>query len=150
MLGLTFRLVEPPTPLDLWRTVVLPIPGRQPLTVAVSSDRRGCAALAAAMLGIDEDSLDLDMIDDFLRELTNMTAGQIKIDLSLDQTLGLPQILDGDELFTADDWAHHVLDCDLIIPSGIISGVTSADVSGASGASVTPISILVSLFPGLL
>jgi CheY-specific phosphatase CheX len=112
MLGLTFRVVEPRTPPELWRTVVLPIPGRHPLTVAVSSDRRGCAALASAMLGTDEDGLDIEMIDDFLCELANMTAGQIKIDLSLDQTLGLPQVFDGDELFTADDWAHHVLDCE--------------------------------------
>jgi len=109
MLGLTFRVVAPGTPVDLWRTVALAIPGRKPLTIAVSSDRRGCAALAAAMLGTDEDGLDLDMIDDFMRELVNMTAGQIKLEMSLDQALGLPRMLDGDELFSSrEPWAHHV------------------------------------------
>jgi hypothetical protein len=112
MLGLTFRVIVPTTPVALWRTVALPIPGARPVTIALSSDRRGCAALAATMLGMDEDGLDVDMIDDFMRELLNMTAGQIKIELALDQALGLPRVHDGDALFSSPrQWAHHVLDC---------------------------------------
>jgi hypothetical protein len=114
-MGLTFRVVAANTPVDRWRTVVLGIPGRRPLTVALSSDRRSCSALAAAMLGTDEDDLDINMIDDFLRELTNMTAGQIKLDLALDQSLGLPRVADADKLFAAGSaWAHHVLDANSI------------------------------------
>lgn len=121
MLGRTFRAVgsTPPPgaalPVELWRTAVLPIPGARPYSVALSSDRRGCAALASAMLGMDEDSLDVAMIDDFMRELLNMTAGQIKLELSLDQALGLPRVLDGDKLFAGQPrWAHYVLDGDSI------------------------------------
>src|SRR5262245_37911680 len=115
MLGLTFRAVVPATRIELWRTAVLPIPGTRPITVALSSDRRGCAALAAAMLGMAEDELGVDMIDDFMRELVNMTAGQIKIELKLDQALGLPRVIDGEQLFSSlHDWAHHVLDSDSI------------------------------------
>ena len=99
MLGKTFRVTAPAPAVAFWRTVALPIPGARPMTVALSSDRRGCAALAAAMLGMDEDELGVDMIDDFMRELLNMTAGQIKVELSLDQALGLPRIHDGDALF---------------------------------------------------
>jgi hypothetical protein len=115
MLGITFRAVVPATKVELWRTAVLTIPGARPITVALSSDRRGCAALASAMLGMDEDGLGVDMIDDFMRELVNMTAGQIKIELALDQALGLPRMIDGDELFASPkEWAHHVLDSDSI------------------------------------
>ena len=116
MLGKSFRPIEPATPVVRWRTVVLAIPGKRPLTVALASDRRGCAALASAMLGMDEDSLDVDMIDDFMRELLNMTAGQIKTELALDQALGLPRVLlDDNTVFAAPHpWAHHVLDSDSI------------------------------------
>ena len=115
MLGLTFRAVVRPTPVDLWRTVVLPIPGARPITVALSSDRQGCAALTAAMLGLNQDDLGLEMIDDFMRELVNMAAGQIKLELSLNQSLGLPRVTDGDVLFASPDgWSHHVLDSDSI------------------------------------
>jgi CheY-specific phosphatase CheX len=115
MLGLTFRAVVPATKVELWRTAVLTIPGTRPITVALSSDRRGCAALTSAMLGMDEDGLGVEMIDDFMRELVNMTAGQIKIELALDQALGLPRMIDGDELFASPKgWAHHVLDSDSI------------------------------------
>lgn len=114
MLGKRFRLIDPVTPIVRWRTAVLAIPGPRPLTVALASDRRGCAALASAMLGMDADGLDLAMIDDFMRELLNMTAGQIKLELALDQALGLPRVIDGDAVFTAAPWAHHVLDSDSI------------------------------------
>jgi CheY-specific phosphatase CheX len=111
MLGVSFRLIEPVTPVALWRTAVLPIPGARPVSVALSSDRRGCAALASTMLGMAEDDLDVAMIDDFMRELLNMTAGQIKLEMSLNQALGLPRVLDGEALFAAPSrWAHHTLD----------------------------------------
>jgi CheY-specific phosphatase CheX len=115
MLGKTFRVAVVQAPVALWRTVVLPIPGKRPVTVALSSDRSGCAALAAAMLGMDEDDIGVDMIDDFMRELANMTAGQIKAELSLDQALGLPKVQDGDELFARPPaWVHTILDSDSI------------------------------------
>jgi CheY-specific phosphatase CheX len=110
MLGRTFRHAASTEPPTLWRTVVLPIPGKRPISVALSSDRAGCAALAAAMLGMQEDELDVGMIDDFLRELLNMTAGQIKNELSLDQALGLPRVVDGAKTFETGSWSHHVLD----------------------------------------
>jgi len=115
MMGRTFRVAAVQSPVVLWRTVVLPIPGKRPVTVALSSDRSGCAALASAMLGMAEDDIGVDMIDDFMRELLNMTAGQIKAELSLDQALGLPRVRDGDALFAQPpQWTHHILDSDSI------------------------------------
>lgn len=115
MLGLTFRVVAPATQVELWRTAVLTISGARPITVALSSDRRGCAALTSAMLGLDEDGLGIEMIDDLMRELLNMAAGQIKMELSLNQALGLPRMIDGEALFARPrGWAHHVLDCNSI------------------------------------
>lgn len=120
MLGKSFRPVAAATPVERWRTVVLPIPGARPVTIALSSDRHGCAALASAMLGMAEDDIDLGMIDDFMRELVNMTAGQIKSELSLDQALGLPRVREADTVFSAAHaWHHQVLD------SGSISLVVS-------------------------
>ena len=114
MLGQTFQLGEGEPELDPWRTVVLSIPGASPITVALSSDRRGCSLLAAAMLGMDAVSLDAEMIEDTLRELTNMTAGQLKTELVLDQALGLPRIADGKTLFAQHCWVHHVLRSDTV------------------------------------
>jgi hypothetical protein len=111
MLGKQFRPADPAPTVERWRTVVLSIPGAKPLTVALSSDRKGCAALASAMLGMDAEGLGVAMIEDFLRELLNMTAGQIKLELALDQALGLPRVLADDAVFVpARPWAHHVLD----------------------------------------
>ncbi len=62
------------------------------------------------MLMVDEDDLDLAQIDDFMRELVNMTAGQIKGELRLDQALGLPRVVDGEPLLrSAAGWTHHLL-----------------------------------------
>jgi Chemotaxis phosphatase CheX len=108
MFGRTFSLTDRLLP-ELWRTAMLSIPGARPMTVAMSSDRAGCATLAAAMLKCDEDDLDLAMIDDFMRELVNMTAGQIKAEMSLDQALGVPRVFDSELLANTAAWTHCVL-----------------------------------------
>jgi hypothetical protein len=96
MLGFTFAL--PPPELDrpvaelMWRTALLSIPGRQPISVALSSNESGCAALGAAMFSCAPAALDASMIDDSLCELVNMTAGQIRLLMALDQALGLPRV----------------------------------------------------------
>jgi hypothetical protein len=76
-----------------WRTAVLPVPGTVPITVGLSSDEPGCAALAAAMFDCDLKGLDSAMMNDALCELVNMTAGVVKNAMNLDQPLGLPTIV---------------------------------------------------------
>ena len=114
MIGRTFRVASELQLPELWRTAMLSIPGSKPVTVALSSDRHGCASLAAAMLMCDEEDLELAMIDDFMRELVNMTAGQIKAELSLDQALGLPRVIDGERLDATAKWTHFILGSETI------------------------------------
>lgn len=111
--GLTFAADISTMPPPIWRTALLPIPGQRPVTIALSSDRVGCAALATAIAGLPPEDQDLGLIDDLLRELVNMAAGQIKNELSLDAALGLPKVYDGDRLFGNHPdslvWVHVML-----------------------------------------
>ena len=75
-----------------WRTAVLPIDGTQPLTVALSSDERGCLALGAALFACAQTSVDSEMIDDTLRELVNMIGGQVRSAVAKEHSLGLARI----------------------------------------------------------
>jgi Chemotaxis phosphatase CheX len=75
-----------------WRTAVLPIDGNQPLTVALSSDEQGCLALGAALFACAKTAVDLEMIDDTLRELVNMIGGQVRSAIAKDHSLGLARI----------------------------------------------------------
>ena len=100
MCGFSF---EPVAALDAapsadWRVARLPISGSRPLDVALCCDREGSSVLGAALFACDADSLDASMLDDSLCELLNMTAGQIKSALALDQALGLPKMVTGNDL----------------------------------------------------
>ena len=95
MLGISFEPVVPqePTPQLTWRTVMLPIPGKHPITVGLSSDESGCVRLSSAMFQVTNAEVDSTMMNDSLMELVNMTAGLVKSTLSLDQSLGLPRVV---------------------------------------------------------
>jgi hypothetical protein len=75
-----------------WRTALLPIVGNRPLTVALSSDQQGCLSLGAALFACEVASVDQEMVDDTLRELVNMIAGQVRTAVAGDQSLGLARI----------------------------------------------------------
>jgi len=98
MLGMRFGLVPirdiPPT--LCWRAALLDI-GERSMTVALSSDKAGCTALGAALFACGADAVDASIVNDSLAELVNMTAGQIKGALMLDQALGLPRVLESQE-----------------------------------------------------
>lgn len=79
-------------PYQAWRVCLLTIPGKRPIRVVLTSDEAGAAALGAGMLGMPAEELAPDMVEDSLKELLNMAAGQIKRALSLDQPLGLPKV----------------------------------------------------------
>jgi hypothetical protein len=97
MCGISFSAAagEAPSSELCWRVATLPITGDRPMRVVLSSSRRGCTALGAALFSCEPDTLDDSMIEDSLRELLNMAAGQIKGALALDQALGLPEIVAG-------------------------------------------------------
>jgi hypothetical protein len=95
MLGLKFQPDQKDTPWRelVWRAAVLPIPGKRPLTVGLSSDRDGCVALGAAMFQVPPAEVSEEMLSDSLCELVNMTAGLLKSHLGLEQALGLPRVV---------------------------------------------------------
>jgi hypothetical protein len=99
MLGLTFTAGPEDAPWDhlLWRAAALPIAGATPITVALSSDRNGCAALGARLFQVAPAQLSDEMMSDSLCELVNMTAGLLKSQLRLEQPLGLPRVMLQDE-----------------------------------------------------
>lgn len=95
MFGLTFRpdSASDGGPRLSWRTAMLPIPGKSPITIGLSSDEQGCALLGSAMFACPAAEVDGTMMDDSLCELVNMTAGLLKSTMSLDQALGLPRVV---------------------------------------------------------
>jgi hypothetical protein len=114
MLGLTFvpDTKAPPNPghRELsWRTAVLPIAGERPLTIGLSSDQHGCSVLSAAMFACRAEEVDQNMMNDALCELVNMTAGLLKSVMSLNQSLGLPKILVGQDAPMVPKASPHVI-----------------------------------------
>ena len=98
MMNLRFALVRN-TPSDMkpFRRAVLPIPGQTPISIVVTSDQISCEKLSSRLFMVTPAEVDVPMIEDTLRELANITAGQVKRAMSLDQALGLPKILMGSE-----------------------------------------------------
>ena len=104
MCGLSFAPTASAEKLSAdWRTAALAIEGPRPILVALSADVASCSAIGAAMFGCPADTIDAGMMEDVLRELVNMTAGQIKRVLALDEALGLPRILTETDLLKAVD-----------------------------------------------
>lgn len=99
MLGISFAPAQsvPAHPSLNWRTAIMLVDGPRPVSVGLSSDEAGCAKLAAAMFGCKPDGVDVGMVNDALRELVNMTAGLLKREMSLDQALTVPAIVDARE-----------------------------------------------------
>jgi len=118
MLDMDLALAEGGAPKDgsFRRTAVISIPGERPIAVALSADVAGCAAIGAAMFSCPQEEVAPEMADDALAELTNVTAGEVKRALRLDQTIGLPVIL-GDDATTPQwraRWSHVLLHGEVI------------------------------------
>jgi chemotaxis phosphatase CheX-like protein len=92
MLGFSVTATTRPDGHLFWRTAVLSIAGPKPWSVALSSNEAGCQLLGAGMFACTPATVEPSMIDDSLCELVNMTAGQIRALLALDQALGLPRV----------------------------------------------------------
>jgi CheY-specific phosphatase CheX len=84
-----------------FRRAVLPIPGTTPVSVVLACDEISCRALGAKLFCVKPGEVDVGMIEDTLRELANITAGQVKRAMALDQALGLPRILVGTETWSS-------------------------------------------------
>lgn len=99
MCGITFVPAESNTPSpDCYRMALLPITGVRQLEVTLFSDRTSCESLGSSLFSVAREDIDTSMIEDSLRELLNMAAGQIKQAVAPDHTLGLPKLIAEDDL----------------------------------------------------
>lgn len=70
------------------------------MQVVVTGDEPSCKKLGARLFSLTPSEVDVGMMEDTLRELANITAGQVKRAMSIDAALGLPRIVLG-----SDPWA---------------------------------------------
>ena len=76
----------------------LSLEGPSEYCFALSTDCAGGTSLGAGMFALEPAEVDDEMRNDSLSELVNMTAGQIKRALGVDDALGLPLPVSADEL----------------------------------------------------
>jgi hypothetical protein len=97
MFGMSFALTDVEltqrAAVPSWRTVILPIPGQRPLSVAIASDEASGQTLGSAMFACPLAEVDRAMVEDSLCELVNIVAGQVKSVMGVDDALGLPKML---------------------------------------------------------
>ncbi|MDP1826367.1 MAG: chemotaxis protein CheX [Archangium sp.] len=97
MMNVKFALVRQPGLVTPFRRAVLPIPGVVPLAVVVTGDEESCKKLGGRLFSVEPKDVDVSMMEDTLRELANITAGQVKRAMAIDAALGLPRIIVGTE-----------------------------------------------------
>jgi hypothetical protein len=118
MLGMRFVPTAPDQSASdelFWCNAILPIPGPEPLIMALSTNRTHCNSLASAMFACDESEIDDTMIEDAMSELANMCAGQLRGLLGLSQPLGLPRIqMNVNILGGTNFWRWFVLSSDKV------------------------------------
>ena len=118
MLEMRFVPTEPASNADgnlFYCNAILPIPGDEPLVLALSTTEQDCKALAGAMFACGPDETDNEMVVDAMSELSNMCAGQLRGLLGLSQPLGLPRIEMGLNLIEKDVfWSWFVLASDRV------------------------------------
>jgi hypothetical protein len=96
MMNVRFVLAPAVQNIAPFRRAVLPIPGSAPVAVVVTGDEPSCAKLGARLFSMTPADVDVSMMEDTLRELANITAGQVKRAMSIDSALGLPRIVVGE------------------------------------------------------
>jgi hypothetical protein len=101
MMNVKFALVAEPRIVEPFRRAVLPIPApSKKLAVVVTGDEPSCKKLGARLFSMAPKDVDVSMMEDTLRELANITAGQVKRAMAIDCALGLPRIIVGGQPWT--------------------------------------------------
>jgi hypothetical protein len=87
-------------------TVIVPLIGDPLYILTATASHTGGAALAGVMFECSADEASEEMIEDSLRELTNILAGQVKSLMAQEHQIGLPSRLDdAGTLAGANGWA---------------------------------------------
>lgn len=80
-------------------TVIVPLIGAPLYIITARADGQGGSALASVMYSCDTSDTNPEMIEDALRELCNITAGQLKSVIAQDHEIGLSSRLLDDSTF---------------------------------------------------
>jgi len=87
-------------------TVIVPLIGAPLYIITARADEEGGPALASAMYSCDTSDTNPEMVEDSLRELCNIIAGQIKSLIAQDHEIGLPsRLLDDRTLHDVHQWS---------------------------------------------
>lgn len=115
MFGLSFTLTDRPwgdppfsEPADS-HVVLLGMPGSHPVQVLVACEPESGLALSSSLFGVEPDGVDPDMVTDGLGELANIIAGQVKIEMKLEQPLGLPEPVCEGSAYSKYKWSGATL-----------------------------------------
>jgi hypothetical protein len=73
------------------RMVLMSLVGPRPIRIALACDAQGSRALAAAMFQCAPAEVTPARIDDAIRELLNVVAGQVQRSVGINQPLGMPR-----------------------------------------------------------
>jgi CheY-specific phosphatase CheX len=95
MMNVKFVLAPASQMVSAFRRAVLPISSAMPVVVVVTGDEASCQHLGSRLFSVEAKDVDVGMMEDTLRELANITAGQVKRAMALDAALGLPRIIHG-------------------------------------------------------
>lgn len=121
MFGLPFALAPEPdrAPEALSaptaRAAQIRLSGTRPLSVAIALDLESARDTTAVAFACPPEQVDGDMIDDLLRELVNIVAGQLSVLLWLDHGLSLPVSVDPAETTDPARWHGAALRSDKLI-----------------------------------
>lgn len=87
-------------------TVIVPLIGAPLYIITARADESGGPALASAMFSCDVQDTNPEMVEDSLRELCNIIAGQVKSLIAQEHEIGLPsRLLDDRTLNDVHQWS---------------------------------------------
>jgi hypothetical protein len=101
-------------------TVIVPLIGAPLYIITARADDNGGSALASAMYSCEAQDTNPEMVEDSLRELCNIIAGQIKSLIAQEHEIGLPSRLTDDRtLHDVHQWSGARL---------LVGGIDSAEI----------------------
>lgn len=97
----TLPVADPRAP-----TVIVPLIGNPLYIITAHADHLGGPSLASAMFSCPPDEANPEMVEDSLRELCNIVAGQVKSLVAPEHEIGLPsRLTDSDTLKDVHQWS---------------------------------------------
>lgn len=87
-------------------TVIVPLIGNPLYIITAHADQHGGPSLASTMFSCEPGDANPEMVEDSLRELCNIVAGQVKSLVAPEHEIGLPsRLTDADTLKDVHQWS---------------------------------------------